>query len=110
MNVAKLCGFICGAAASIALLGAPMGAIAQATSSGTTVTCNDGTTSKGGRGACSGHGGVNKSASSGSATPAAAPAAASAPAAAASSSSSSSSGTTVTCNDGTTSTGGRGAC
>jgi hypothetical protein len=41
------------------------------------VTCNDGATSKGGRGACSGHGGVNKTAAaSGSAAPtAAAPAA-----------------------------------
>jgi hypothetical protein len=37
------------------------------------VTCNDGATSKGGRGACSGHGGVNKgTAASGSAAPTAA--------------------------------------
>jgi hypothetical protein len=46
------------------------------------VTCKDGTTSKGGRGACSGHGGVNKAA--GTAAAAAPAAAAAAPAAAAS--------------------------
>jgi hypothetical protein len=47
------------------------------------VTCNDGSSSKGGRGACSGHGGVNKSAG-GSVGGAMAPAAATAaPAAAA---------------------------
>jgi hypothetical protein len=32
------------------------------------VTCNDGTSSKGGRGACSGHGGINKSAGTTSTT------------------------------------------
>ena len=49
------------------------------------VTCNDGSSSKGGRGACSGHGGINKNAAAGSAAPAApaASAAAAAPAAAA---------------------------
>jgi len=47
-----------------------------------TVTCEDGTTAPGGRGACRGHGGVDKSKSATQAAPAAAPAAA-APAAAA---------------------------
>src|SRR6516225_1493238 len=43
------------------LLAAPAVSSAQSTSSGP-VVCNDGTTSPhGGRGACSGHGGVNKS-------------------------------------------------
>jgi Protein of unknown function (DUF3761) len=61
-----------------------------------TVTCKDGTTATGGRGACHGHGGVDKSASSGSAK--SAPTAAAEPEA------------TVTCKDGATSKGGRGAC
>ena len=60
-----------------------------------TVTCKDGTTGPGGRGACRGHGGIDKSASSGSTT--GAPSAAE-------------EATTVTCKDGTTSKGGRGAC
>ena len=50
------------------------------------VPCNDGTTSKGGRGACSGHGGINKSGAAPVNAPApvaAAPAAAAVPAAAA---------------------------
>jgi len=62
----------------------------------TTVTCKDGTTANGGRGACHGHGGVDKTKSGGGDA-----AAASEPAAPAS---------TVTCKDGTTSKGGRGAC
>jgi hypothetical protein len=37
------------------------------------VTCNDGTPSKGGQGACSGHGGINKSAGAAAAAPAATP-------------------------------------
>src|SRR5215475_6640548 len=63
-----------------------------------TVTCKDGTTGPGGRGACRGHGGIDKSASSGSTTRA--PSAAAEP----------SEATTVTCKDGATSKGGRGAC
>src|SRR5262249_22964376 len=63
-----------------------------------TVTCKDGTTGPGGRGACRGHGGIDKSASSGSTT--SAPSAAAEP----------SEATTVTCKDGTSSKGGRGAC
>jgi uncharacterized protein DUF3761 len=55
-----------------------------------TVTCQDGTTSKGGKGACSHHGGVA----------AAAPEAVEQPAG----------GATVNCKDGTTSKPGRGAC
>ena len=61
-----------------------------------TVTCKDGTTGPGGRGACKGHGGVDKTKSGGE--KAAAPAEAAAPA------------PTVTCKDGTTGPGGRGAC
>jgi hypothetical protein len=75
-------------------------AAAWAETADTTVTCKDGTTSKGGRGACHGHGGVDKSKAAGET--AAAPAASATPAAP--------SETTVTCKDGTTSKGGRGAC
>lgn len=81
MSFSKFYGLLCGALLAAALTHAPV-AGAQSTTSGAsatttpaTVTCKDGTTSKGGRGACSGHGGVNKSASkpsaAGSATPAA---------------------------------------
>lgn len=41
------------------------GAVAREKASDTQVTCKDGTTSKGGRGACRGHGGVDKSAARG---------------------------------------------
>ena len=64
-----------------------------------TVTCKDGTTAAGGRGACRGHGGVDKSATAGSAK--SAPSAAEATAGAAA---------TVTCKDGASSKAGRGAC
>ena len=100
-----------GAVLAAALLAAPVMSSAQDASSGP-VACNDGTTSPhGGRGACSGHGGINKSASTSSSTaPAAAPAAAPATAPAAAASPSAGSGPVV-CNDGTTSPhGGRGAC
>jgi Protein of unknown function (DUF3761) len=76
---------------------------ARAADSGAPTTCKDGTTSTAtGRGACSGHGGVQKASKS---TPAAdAPAASPAAAAPAD-------GATTTCKDGTTSTAtGRGAC
>src|SRR5262249_8329056 len=66
---------------------------------GATVTCKDGTSAAGGRGACRGHGGVDKSATAGSAT--------SAPTTGRESEGSAS---TVTCKDGSTSKGGRGAC
>ncbi len=61
-----------------ALLTAPMLALAQDAAS-TPVTCKDGSTSPhGGRGACSGHGGIDKSATAAaSGSTAAAPAAAS---------------------------------
>ena len=85
------------------------------------VTCKDGTTSPhGGRGACSGHGGIDKSATAGSTSAGSGSAtspATSAPAAASASTSTGagSAGATgsgpVTCKDGTTSPhGGRGAC
>jgi len=115
MNLKRLNGLICGALCAAALAAMPAATIAQTTAApasgaaSTPVMCKDGTTSPhGGRGACSGHGGIDKSAS---AAPAAAPAApAAAPAAAAASSASSASGP-VTCKDGTTSPhGGRGAC
>ena len=114
MNVTKsrLNGLTLSAVFAAVLLAMPAVSSAQSTSSGP-VVCNDGTTSAhGGRGACSGHGGVNKSASAGG-TSASAPAAASAPAKAPASASSSpsSGGGPVVCNDGTTSThSGRGAC
>ncbi len=58
---------------------APITLNAQATAATATVTCKDGSTSKAGKGACSHHGGVNKSATASSAatsspSPAAAPA------------------------------------
>ena len=102
MNWVKLAGLMCGAVLGTALLGVPGVASAQSTSN--PVICNDGTTyPHGGRGACKGHGGVNKSASASGSQSSAAPAAAS-------SSGSSASPGTVICNDGTTSRGGRGAC
>jgi hypothetical protein len=105
MNVAKLNSLICGAFLSAALLAAPAITLAQATSAAPLPVCKDGTTAeKAGRGACSGHGGVNKTAGASTAAPAAG-------AAATSSSTSSSSSGPVTCKDGTTSDkGGRGAC
>jgi len=86
------------------MLGLPV----RAADSAAPTTCKDGTTSTAtGRGACSGHGGVqkaatDKAAAAAPAEPAAAPAAPAAPAA---------SGTPTTCKDGTTSMAtGRGAC
>ncbi|HEY1873267.1 MAG TPA: hypothetical protein VGG67_02575, partial [Steroidobacteraceae bacterium] len=114
MNLTKtrLNGLTLSVMFAAALLAAPAVSFAQSSSSAP-VVCNDGTTSPhGGRGACSGHGGVNKSASA-SASSTSTPAAASAPAAApaAASSSPSSGSAPVVCNDGTTSThSGRGAC
>src|SRR5579863_3892315 len=107
MNVAKLNGLICGAFLSAVLLAAPAITLAQDASAPLPV-CKDGTTAtKAGRGACKGHGGVNKDAGASTATPAAS--AAAAPAAATKGSGSSSG--PVTCKDGTTSDkGGRGAC
>jgi hypothetical protein len=68
------------AAASVlfAMTGAPLHAQSTATAP---TNCKDGTTSTAtGRGACSGHGGVQKAAAASTAAPAAAPAAAAAPA------------------------------
>jgi len=78
MNMAKLNSLICGALLSATLLASPaIGFAADAASS--PVTCNDGTTSPhGGRGACSRHGGVNKSAQPSGQGAAAAPASAAA--------------------------------
>jgi hypothetical protein len=64
-----------------------------------TVTCKDGTSATGGRGACRGHGGIDKSATAGSEK--------SAPPAAEESAGATA---TVTCKDGATSKAGRGAC
>ncbi|MFI4878508.1 MAG: signal peptide protein, partial [Steroidobacterales bacterium] len=101
MNASKLNGLICGAFLSAALLAAPAISLAQDASAAAPV-CKDGTTAaKAGRGACRGHGGVNKSAGASTAAPAAGAAAAAAPAAAATSSSSSAG--PVTCKDGSTS-------
>lgn len=80
MNLTRLNTFLCGALCAAALGAAPMVTLAQASpaasAASTPVKCKDGTTSPhGGRGACSGHGGIDKSAS------ASAPAAAAAPAA-----------------------------
>jgi hypothetical protein len=67
------------------------------------VTCKDGTTSKGGKGACSHHGGVAGGATS-------APAPSSAPPAAKPSSPAPAPAPTVKCKDGSESKGGKGAC
>jgi hypothetical protein len=72
-------------------------ALAIAADAPANVVCKDGSTSKGGSGACSGHGGVDKKA-----TQAAGKSASSTP--------SSTAAETVTCKDGTTSKAGKGAC
>jgi hypothetical protein len=56
------------AALAALLLAVP--ALARAADAPATVVCKDGTTSKGGKGACSGHGGVDKSAAKAEAKPA----------------------------------------
>jgi hypothetical protein len=84
---------------------------AWAADSTASTTCKDGTTSTAsGRGACSGHGGVQKGAKA--TTPAAPAAPAAAPAASpAATAAPATPGTSTTCKDGTTSTAsGRGAC
>src|ERR1700682_6392732 len=80
-----------------------LGLSARAADSSAPTACKDGTTSTAtGRGACSGHGGVQKAATTTAAPTAPAAAAPAAPAA---------SGTPTICKDGTTSTAtGRGAC
>jgi hypothetical protein len=100
MKSTKLAGFL---AVSLTVFTLGMQAAAADTAAATT-TCTDGTTSTAtGRGACSGHGGVQK--------PAAAAPAAAAPAAAPASSAPASSDAPATCKDGTTTTAtGRGAC
>jgi hypothetical protein len=61
MTIRNYASFVCGTLAAAALLGLP-GANAFADTS-TQVTCKDGSTSPhGGRGACSGHGGIDKAA------------------------------------------------
>lgn len=88
---------------------------AHAADDAATVICKDGATSPGGRGACRGHGGVDKAKTKAQA-PGDAKAAASAPKAAAEvpkaadKSSSDASDAMVVCKDGTSSKGGRGAC
>jgi len=80
------------------------------------VTCKDGTTSKGGKGACSGHGGVDKSAPKAAAEPATKATSSSSSkshgseAAASTAAAPTSAPAQVTCKDGTTSHGGKGAC
>lgn len=103
MKNTNLAGFL-----AVPLMVFMLGLPARAADTGAPTTCKDGTTSTAsGRGACSGHGGVqkaatDKAAASAPAEPAAAPAAPAAPAA---------SGTPTTCKDGTTSMAtGRGAC
>lgn len=86
-----------------------------------TVVCKDGSTSKGGRGACRGHGGVDKAATAKAAGGATAAATAAkgesakasmerGQAKAAAKADEKAAGMTVVCKDGATSTGGRGAC
>ena len=61
MKVTNFKSVVWSAVLMAALLAAPVVAAAQ-DAEASPVTCKDGTTSKGGRGACSGHGGVDKSA------------------------------------------------
>lgn len=62
MRIHKHALLVCGALASAALFTLPV-SNAFADTSNTAVTCKDGTTSpKGGRGACSGHGGIDTNA------------------------------------------------
>ncbi len=70
MNIARFNGLLGGAMFAAALLAAPVLSSAQTSSAASgPVTCKDGTTSPhGGRGACSGHGGIDKSASAGAST------------------------------------------
>ena len=102
-----------------ALLGVPTLSLAQAggTAAASAVVCKDGSTSlHGGRGACSGHGGIDKSATaaggaSAQGSSSAGAAGASSSGATAAPSSAGGATKTVSCNDGTTSThSGRGAC
>ncbi|HEV2284570.1 MAG TPA: hypothetical protein VGR80_00895, partial [Steroidobacteraceae bacterium] len=63
MNLTRLHGLIYGALCAAAFCAAPAVSLAQTTSGSSSgpVTCKDGTTSPhGGRGACSGHGGIDK--------------------------------------------------
>jgi hypothetical protein len=108
MNIARLKAVMYGAIWVAAMMAAPAVSTAQ-DSSAKPVACKDGTTAAhGGRGACSRHGGVNKSGSAGGGAAAAPAATASAPASPAASASGSAA---VTCKDGTTAAhGGRGAC
>jgi hypothetical protein len=77
----------------------------SASTASVTVICKDGASSPGGRGACKGHGGIDKKATKAAASTAAAATASKSPAAA-----DAGSGDTVTCKDGTTSKAGKGAC
>jgi hypothetical protein len=80
----------------------------SASTASDTVICKDGASSPGGRGACKGHGGIDKKATKAAATTAAAAAAATT--SKSSAAADSASGDTVTCKDGTTSKAGKGAC
>lgn len=84
-------------------------AYADAAAAGTPVTCKDGTAGKAGKGACSHHGGVDKSAGAASSSaPVSAPAAAApAPSAA---TAATSGAAAVICKDGSTGKAGKGAC
>jgi hypothetical protein len=95
------------------IVGALLAPVAAVRAQDSTVTCKDGTTGTAGRGACSHHGGVNKTASATTTSPAPTPAATTKSSTSSSTSSTTpaaSSGSTVTCKDGTTGTAGRGAC
>jgi hypothetical protein len=104
MRNINLAGFL-----AVPLMVFMLGLPARAADSGAATTCKDGTTSTAtGRGACSGHGGVQKAATN--KADSAAPATRAAPAPAAPDPSAAS-GATTPCKDGTTSTAtGRGAC
>jgi hypothetical protein len=115
---ARMNGLICGALLATILSTAPALSFAQSTattasSSAPLPICKDGSTAThAGRGACRGHGGVDKAATAAAGGSASGTAAATTSSSTASSSSSSNASSgPVTCNDGTTAPhGGRGAC
>ena len=104
MKLVRLTSLICGALVLVAASAAPSVSSAEDVKA-SPVMCKDGTTSPhGGRGACSGHGGIDKSKSGAATSAAGAPSGRAAPAA-------SPTGTSVRCKDGTVSAHGvRGGC
>lgn len=83
---------------------------ADTAAAGTPVTCKDGTAGKAGKGACSHHGGVDKSAAGAASTSAPTPAPTAVGPTASPSPTATPSGASVTCKDGSAGKAGKGAC